>query len=96
MNKSITFYNNFDAKLIRDYCNGNKRIENAMSTLFQYINPKEKTLLDIGCGIGWTSHELAKNFKQSQVHGVDLSPRLIECAKLLFQGNNLKFSNTNI
>lgn len=96
MNKSLDFYNEFDKKLVRDYCNGNKRIENAMSKLFQYINPKANTILDIGCGIGWTSHELSKNFGQSEVHGIDLSPRLIECAKLLFQRNNLQFSNADI
>lgn len=96
MNNLREFYNNFDTKLIRDYCNGNKRIENAMSTLFQYINPKVNSILDIGCGIGWTSHELSKNFEQTQVHGTDLSPRLIECAKLLFQRNNLQFSSSDI
>lgn len=88
----VVFYNEFDRKLIKDYIDGNLRIQNAMLELFQFINPSARHILDVGCGIGWSSNELARNFCDSKIDGIDLSPKLIECAKLLFQSKNLKFS----
>ena len=96
MNDVVNFYNNFENKLINDYISGNERIESAMLELFQFVNPYAENILDIGCGIGWSTHEMACMFKNTNIHGIDLSPKLIECAKRLFRSKNLKFSCSDI
>lgn len=42
-------------------------------------NTKEKTVLEIGCGIGRTTEFLSHNFKK--VYGVDISEKMIEVGK---------------
>ncbi|MGO4913029.1 class I SAM-dependent methyltransferase [Leeuwenhoekiella sp. W20_SRS_FM14] len=85
------FYNNFDEKLIKDYVLGNKRIESAIINLASFIPQNSKSILDIGCGLGWSSHEFAKHFKDTTVEGIDLSTVLVEAAKRLFTNGNLSF-----
>jgi glycosyltransferase involved in cell wall biosynthesis len=41
-------------------------------------------VLDIGCGIGWSTSEIASNRPDARVRGVDLSPRLVATARSLF------------
>jgi len=91
MEESLEFYNNFDKKLINDYVLGNKRIESAIINLGKFIPKNSTNILDIGCGLGWSSFEFAKHFKNSQVIGIDLSPVLVENARKLFSNNNLSF-----
>jgi SAM-dependent methyltransferase len=91
MNKSLDFYNKFDQKLIHDYANGNLRIENAIVSLSKWIPESTSRILDIGCGIGWSSHEFAKHFANAEVDGIDLSNVLIETAQKLFEQPNLSF-----
>jgi glycosyltransferase involved in cell wall biosynthesis len=43
-------------------------------------------VLDIGCGIGWSTSEIASNHPDARVRGVDLSPRLVATARSLFGG----------
>ena len=56
MKKSLDFYNSFGLKLINDYVRGNKRMENAIVELSKFIKSDSTAILDIGCGIGWSSH----------------------------------------
>jgi len=92
MKESLEFYNNFDNKLIKDYANANKRIKSAIESLAQFILEKENSsILDIGCGLGWSTYEFSRFFQNSTIEGVDLSPVLIDKAKTLFQNANLKY-----
>lgn len=91
MEDSLEFYNNFDKKLIEDYVLGNKRIETAIVKLASFIPEKSENILDIGCGLGWSSHEFAKHFDNSDIEGIDLSPVLLETANKLFHSNNLSY-----
>lgn len=91
MKESLEFYNKFDKKLINDYVLGNIRIVCAIKKLVQFIPNASKNILDIGCGLGWSSHEFAKAFPDAQVEGIDLSPVLIETASKLFDQPNLDY-----
>lgn len=97
MKESLEFYNKFDQKLIKDYAIGNKRIKSAIENLAQYIPYNQNIeVLDIGCGIGWSTYEFSRFFQHATVDGIDLSPVLIEKAKKLFQNKNLSFSEFDI
>jgi SAM-dependent methyltransferase len=91
MEKSLNFYNNFDKKLIDDYVLGNPRIERGILTLSSFIPENAKSILEIGCGIGWSSYEFSNCFRDAKINGIDLSPVLIKTAEKLFQNDNLTF-----
>lgn len=92
MKESLEFYNKFDKKLINDYVLGNKRIVSAIENLGQFVPKEAKNILDIGCGLGWSSYEFSKSFPASHVFAVDLSPVLIATASKLFgHQQNLTF-----
>src|SRR5690554_3862752 len=97
MKESLEFYNHFDKKLINDYVLGNKRLVSAIHNLGKFIPKDSKNILDIGCGLGWSSHEFAKAFPSSQVLAVDLSPVLIDTASKLFDDlENLTFKSYDL
>ena len=88
MKDSLDYYNNFDVKLINDYVLGNIRIESAITNLGMFIPNDATNILDIGCGLGWSSHEFSKHFKGANILGIDLSPVLIDKAKKLLDFND--------
>jgi SAM-dependent methyltransferase len=93
MKESLEFYNRFDEKLIKDYASGNKRLVNAIENLARYIPPNNNlSVLDIGCGLGWSTYEFSRFFEEIKFEGVDLSPVLIDNANKLFQRDNLKYN----
>ena len=51
--------------------------------------PKDKVVVDIGCGIGTLASRIARFSKE--VIGVDIAPERIDRAKALHPANNLKF-----
>jgi putative 4-mercaptohistidine N1-methyltranferase len=51
---------------------------------------KKGKALDLGCAVGRTSFELARQFEE--VVGIDLSARFIECAKNLKEKGSLEYS----
>jgi ubiquinone/menaquinone biosynthesis C-methylase UbiE len=53
-------------------------------------NWRGKTVLDIGCGSGKLSLQVYRATQPNKYIGVDISPKKIEMAKLLFQENNIK------
>ena len=97
MRESLEFYNQFDKKLINDYVLGNRRIVSAIKNLGQFVPKDVKSILDIGCGLGWSSHEFSRAFPASRVFAVDLSPVLIEAASKLFgTQENLTFKSCDL
>lgn len=91
MEDSLKFYNQFFERLIKDYTKGNKRVVNAIENLALYIPENAESILDIGCGLGWSSYEFSRYFKNTAIKGIDLSPVLIEKASILFSNDNLSF-----
>lgn len=59
--------------------------------LLNLVNSSSKRILDIGCGYGYTSYLIAKNFPNSQIVGVDKDSFRINQAKQYFKLNNLSF-----
>lgn len=55
-----------------------------------YTVPKPQTILDVGCGGGQFTLQLAKQFPQAQVIGIDISSQAIEFAQNQLQETLLK------
>ena len=99
MNKileSKQFYNKFYPKLIRDYVYGNTRFEAAISFALQWIPNNAKRVIDIGCGIGWSTWEIKRYNIKAFVRGIDLSEKMILTAQSLFEASNLIFTVQDI
>lgn len=70
------FYDSFVGRLVEDYRGGNARVEAALVFAREACGDC-RSVLDVGCGIGWTTDEL-------EAVGLDISPALIGEARLLF------------
>ena len=86
-----SFDDDFSTRLLRDYVKGNRRGQAAITRVLNSIPPGARSILDIGCGIGSSSHAFARANGHLQVVGVDISPRNVEIAKRLFDDTNLSF-----
>ena len=82
----VAFYDRFARKLLADYASGNPRTEQAILFAISMLPGDRIEVLDIGCGIGWSTSEIASNHPDARVRGVDLSPRLVATARSLFGG----------
>lgn len=90
------YYSKFPKKLILDYLYGNPRTIAAINFFLSKISSKENnSILDIGCGIGWSGYEMATK-KNADIFGIDLSENSINTAKSLFQNNRLKYEKGDI
>jgi ubiquinone/menaquinone biosynthesis C-methylase UbiE len=79
------FYDGYRNKLITEFAGGNVRVVEAIKFIKSYLfqaNPKK--IIDIGCGIGWTTYEFGKSYPNSLVVGVDISDKLVEVASNIF------------
>ncbi len=81
---------NIDDKL-RDFVEGNERVERAWLTLEQWAPLEPWRILEIGCGIGQVAARLSKRWPGAEVIGVDVSPRSLEIARNLFAAPRLHF-----
>jgi len=55
-----------------------------------------RLIVDIGCGLGITTHSLAAAFPDSRVVGLELSPDAIDVARATFTRGNLTFAPHDI
>lgn len=85
------YYNGFSRHLLSDYVNGNKRLQFAVRHALQWVPAEAKAILDVGCGIGWSSWTLKRHHMRSAVIGLDLGPHSIAIAKRLFEEEGLRF-----
>ena len=90
------FYDRFGAKLLKDFALGNDRLIAAIEKALKWIPSDTNRLLDIGCGIGWSSYEFS--CKATEVVGVDLSDKLLRIGGSVFgsQNDNISFQNVDI
>ena len=97
-NKEIgDYYDHFDARLLNDYLKDNNRVMMAMKRIFKLFDiVQPKKVLDLGCGIGWSSFEIVRNFPQTKVLGLDLSTNLIKIGKAIFSHPNLKLDEKDL
>ncbi len=85
------YYEGFTRYLLADFVYGNKRIEYAIKHALKFIPLDANRVLDIGCGIGWSTWTINWHLKNCNLVGIDLSARAIEIAKRLFQEESLQF-----
>jgi cyclopropane fatty-acyl-phospholipid synthase-like methyltransferase len=89
------YYDAMTKKLLMDYIKGNPRTESAISFFINQIPIESENILDIGCGIGWSSHEMAMN-SEASVIGIDLSQNSIKAAKSIFKNERLSYDYLDI
>jgi colanic acid/amylovoran biosynthesis glycosyltransferase len=88
----VAFYDAFARKLLADYASGNPRTEEAILFAITMIPDGRIEVLDIGCGIGWSTSEIVSNRPSARVCGIDLSPKLVATARSLFgQQERIRF-----
>ena len=90
------FYDNFIPRLVKDYIYGNARTEAAIIHATKWIPETAKHILDVGCGIGWTTYEIKKAFPDAYIAGIDLNDNNIEIAKRLFGDYGIEYSADDI
>lgn len=90
------FYDNFVERLVKDYLFANRRIKAAIRFALGQFQHRPLQILDIGCGLGWTSFEMARHFPHATILGVDLSGQLIHTAQQLFDKRNLQYQKTDV
>jgi cyclopropane fatty-acyl-phospholipid synthase-like methyltransferase len=95
-NNIIKFYNTYTEKLLLDYLKGNKRTEKAIKYVLSNLDYSDKNILDIGCGIGWSSYEIAKHNINAEIKGIDLSNELLKIGEGIFKKNNITFEQKDI
>jgi glycosyltransferase involved in cell wall biosynthesis len=89
----VTFYDALVRKFLVDYVTGNPRMLAAVSFAIGSLPGGKIDVLDVGCGIGWSTFEIARNRTDAVVRGVDLSPRLVQTAKTLFGDRRVAFDS---
>ena len=90
-NRVNEFYSRFSGNLLADYVYGNRRIEAAIEHALYWIPANARKVLDVGCGIGWSTSEIKRSWPEAFVLGVDLSSESIQIARTLFELNRLGF-----
>lgn len=90
------YYDHFIGSLLDDYCYGNIRTEAAIVFAIQSIPLGVSRILDLGCGIGWSSWELSRHFPKATVTGLDLSKNLVEHAAKLHKSSRVQFACQNL
>lgn len=65
--------------------------EAALRVMEERLPPTPRTILDVGCGTGFTTRRLARRFPRASVLGVDLSPAMIRLARTASRFPNVRF-----
>jgi len=81
---------------IRDYVSGNKRFYSAVQFAIATIPKSLRRILDVGCGIGYSSWLLKEAFSEARILGIDISERSIEVAQKLFKEPRLTFETRDL
>ena len=95
-NTVTAFYDSLDRRLLGDYLYGNPRTVAAILHALRGIPRSSRRVLDIGCGIGWSSRELARQLPSARIAALDLSPRLIDLAARLTVEANVEYSTQDV
>lgn len=90
------FYDASSRQRVVRYIRGNRRLDAAIRQTLLWLPRNAARILDIGCGIGWSTWEIKRHCPDAFVLGVDLSPKAVETARLLFQSSNLKFLTRDV
>jgi len=53
--------------------------------------PKPEKILDVGCGIGELCYDLSCHYPNTEITGIDPSPKMIQRAEEIFSSQNIKY-----
>ena len=96
MSTSGPFYDSAAANSLADYVYGNPRLEAAIGHALRWIPPEARSIIDVGCGIGWSTWEIKRNFAGASVLGIDLSAARLKLASTLFSAPGLTFAVASV
>jgi len=85
------FYDSQTRRKLRDFIDGNDRVEAAWLMLTEWLPTPCNSVLEVGCGIGFVSWRIASIIPHAKVLGLDVSPKSVEIATRLFKRPNLTF-----
>lgn len=84
----------YDSKVrnkLRDFVEGNARVDVAWATLEAYAPTQPQRILEIGCGVGYVSWRMSLRWPHASTIGVDFSPASVTLAQRLFSGPRCSF-----
>jgi 2-polyprenyl-3-methyl-5-hydroxy-6-metoxy-1,4-benzoquinol methylase len=73
---------------LKDFVDGNERIAAAIELVSSQVDRSATKILEIGCGLGISSSQLARGRDWLTIHAVDISPQSIAAANRLFGGDD--------
>lgn len=85
------FYDSQVARKIRDFVEGNRRINCAWKTITQWAPIAPTRILEIGCGIGANAWRMSKEWPNALITGIDISTSAVEVANKLFANDAVSF-----
>src|SRR4051794_39216520 len=85
------YYDGRAGDAIRDFVDGNPRIERAWRTLDRLVRHEPERILEIGCGVGAVSWRMSRRWPGAEVTGLDISPQSIAYAERLFGPDGVRF-----
>jgi SAM-dependent methyltransferase len=91
------FYSGFSHKFLRDYAEGNRRIDRQLDFFARAVPATAARILVIGCGSGEGAHFLASRVaREASVFGVDLSHDALEAGRKLFAHPRLELREADV
>ena len=93
---SSSYYDEFSTRLLAGYVHGNIRVERAIEHAIRWIPDDANHILDVGCGIGWSTWEIKKYYPGAMVTGYDISPAMVGLSRRLFDSADLTFTVCDI
>jgi SAM-dependent methyltransferase len=89
---AVTSYYDAHAKgKLRGFVEGNARVECAWATIERWVREAPRRILEVGCGIGDVSWRMSRRWAESEVVGLDISPRSLRVARKLFPDPRITF-----
>ncbi len=87
----VGYYDQHVTSKLRDFVDGNPRVECAWTTIEKWAPALPKNILEIGCGIGAICWRMKRRWPDARIVGLDISPQSVEIAKKLFGLQGLTF-----
>ncbi len=91
MNDVIAYYDAHLRGKLEGFVEGNPRVERAWTRVEQNAPVSPRRILELGCGIGDICWRMARRWPETEVVGVDISPKSLEVARKLFQSSSVSF-----
>lgn len=86
-----SFYDTQVKRKLRDFVEGNDRVERAWQTIDRWAPTNPQRILEVGCGIGHICWRMSRRWPNAHIVGWDISPQSISIATKLFGSSRLSF-----